>query len=998
MADNIPDPVEAREKKERDETQLRLSIFVCGVIILSWFLGAYGFSLVWAGFIIPLIFTVWYRKNCRILDGRVREAEIKVHRRKALRDEETAEWLNFVLNRWWNFSEVALCNLVRSSLNPVLEYSKPSFIESMELTEFSFGKKTPFLKYVKVFENVDEEDSPDIPASEANAFKPPVDMATRQRHLLVLVMDLCLHAPDTKIAIRVRLGGKMVGADVDVSIEDVSLSGRIQIVFEMDHLVPFPHMKSVAVTFLEKPDVDFDVRLMRAVQVMDIPMLKDFINALVMDSLTYALVDPGRIEVPLHEVDPDEMLSAAKKSTYADGILTVTLKGGMQEKFTDDYVWTSLQVGNLDEKNTEKILGGTTFEESISLLIYDLASDKLNVEVRGKRSFGTKYAIAKYKMFLGSLGLQKKKKVETTLSKEGIRGSKLEVTLEYSPLKTYEVSSRTDEQEFLEKYVKPTEESPVSGLLLVVVHSGERLFAMDDDGFSDPYCIVAANNEKIRTTPHVSESVNPVWESVVEFMVKDFTKTTLSFLVYDRDSNWQGQSDDFMGSCNLQMTLDEPAVIKRNIDLNYKVFGKKRSEDTVMKAGSLTVSVVFQPVESVGKSEKDVQPGGVPDGDDIDEINEHSKKHTMKSSMKIKRQVEEMKLIKELGVLVISLLQGKDMAAMDSNGLSDPFCVVRVNNEKKYKTNVAYETLKPIWNESVSIAMPQADDKINIDVFDKDVFQNDFMGTVSLTVDEIKESSKKGGPQWYKLQEAESGEIQLHFKVSIPGEQDEAEKAGEATLPTGENGNDSGISDAGETAEPAKDVFDLTLDKMDEYIESQIPPLFYSVSGEIIQGSDISGWGTFQIRACVHIPRRGRKGSVKHEKISMCTTPQLTPESGMAKWNYVFQTSGGTAIPNEANLMFELRDAKKKTAGKVKMSISEFFKDSFTKRARSATGSSAGGKYSETKWLNLEHDGMPVGRLQVMLSYSDTPDAPMAPTTVRKRSLLKKKFSSSSNL
>ena len=36
-----------------------------------------------------------------------------------------------------------------------------------------------------------------------------------------------------------------------------------------------------------RPDVDFEVRLMRAVQVMDIPMLKDFINALVMDSLTY---------------------------------------------------------------------------------------------------------------------------------------------------------------------------------------------------------------------------------------------------------------------------------------------------------------------------------------------------------------------------------------------------------------------------------------------------------------------------------------------------------------------------------------------------------------------------------------------------------------------------------------------------------------------------------------------------------------------------------------
>ncbi|KAL9958489.1 hypothetical protein ACROYT_G035509 [Oculina patagonica] len=129
----------------------------------------------------------------------------------------------------------------------------------------------------------------------------------------------------------------------------------------------------------------------------------------------------------------------------------------------------------------------------------------------------------------------------------------------------------------------------------------------------------------------------------------------------------------------------------------------------------------------------------------------------------------------------------------------------------------------------------------------------------------------------------------------------------------------------------------------------------------------------------------------------MCTTPQLAPESGMAKWNYVFQTAGGTAISNEAGLVFELRDAKKKEEGKARISIQEFFKEVFTKRTRSSTGSSGEGKHSNTKWLNLEHDGMPVGRLQVMLSYSDTPDAPVAPTTLKKRSILKR-FSSNSNL
>ena len=48
-------------------------------------------------------------------------------------------------------------------------------------------------------------------------------------------------------------------------------------------------------------------------------------------------------------------------------------------------------------------------------------------------------------------------------------------------------------------------------------------------------------------------------------------------------------------------------IIQRKIDLKYKVFGKKRSEDTTMKAGSLTVSAVFQPVESVAKSGEEMR-------------------------------------------------------------------------------------------------------------------------------------------------------------------------------------------------------------------------------------------------------------------------------------------------------------------------------------------------------------------------------------------------------
>ena len=35
--------------------------------------------------------------------------------------------------------------------------------------------------------------------------------------------------------------------------------------------------------------------------------------------------------------------------------------------------------------------------------------------------------------------------------------------------------------------------------------------------------------------------------------------------------------------------------------------------------------------------------------------------------------------------------------------------------------------------------------------------------------------------------------------------------------------------------------FNASFYSFSEYIQSQIPPLFYSVSGEVIQGSDITG-------------------------------------------------------------------------------------------------------------------------------------------------------------
>lgn len=100
MANEGPSEKELQEKREIQDTQFRLALFAVGLLSLTWLLGAFGFSYLWCVFLIPFYFTVLYRKNSRIIEGKVKEAEIHVHQRKALRNEETTEWLNFILNRW----------------------------------------------------------------------------------------------------------------------------------------------------------------------------------------------------------------------------------------------------------------------------------------------------------------------------------------------------------------------------------------------------------------------------------------------------------------------------------------------------------------------------------------------------------------------------------------------------------------------------------------------------------------------------------------------------------------------------------------------------------------------------------------------------------------------------------------------------------------------------------------------------------------------------------
>jgi len=95
---------------------------------------------------------------------------------------------------------------------------------------------------------------------------------------------------------------------------------------------------------------------------------------------------------------------------------------------------------------------------------------------------------------------------------------------------------------------------------------------------------------------------------------------------------------------------------------------------------------------------------------------------------------------------------GKDLTAMDTNGKSDPYCVIEFNGEK-HKTSRHDKTLHPAWNHSIPLPKGTAPIDITFNVFDHDaVGSDDFLGTGTLNVEfanlpqkhEIKLEARKG--------------------------------------------------------------------------------------------------------------------------------------------------------------------------------------------------------------------------------------------------------------
>lgn len=555
-------------------------IVVTGV--LSFLVAKLGGGTAWLILVLAVSGT-YYRTSIRRLrrnvrDDITREAAIK----RIESEEETMEWLNLFMTKFWVIYEPVLAATVVQIGNQVLAGSTPGFIESMAIESFTLGTKPPRVDHVRTFPKTED----DVSIMDWKfSFTPndTEDLTARQLKNKV----------NPKVVLAVRIGKGVVSKALPILLEDMSFSGHVRIRIRMMTL--FPHIQTVDISFLEPPDFDFVLKPIGGetlgFDINVIPGLTSFIHEMV-----HANIGPMMYAPNAFQLNVQQMLSGSALDS-AVGVLAITvyragnLKGsGRIGNTVDPYIVFWLKNEENGRTSVKKDTCNPRWNETKYLLVNNL-TEVLRMEIIDFNDFRTDKTIGSVSLNLDSIASNPEQK---GIHGEVLEGRKKKGTLVYDARWFPVLEGKTLE----DGTVEPPPESP-SGILRVVINQCKDLDPKQSMvGQLSPYVELAFNGKLLHNTNVVKRSNNPVWDDAFEFLVTDKDAGKVSFVVKDS----RGMSSD-------------PVIGKIQKTVDDLVESTEDGEDwhDFADAGRMRISALWKPLglSGVGGGTGYVEPIGV---------------------------------------------------------------------------------------------------------------------------------------------------------------------------------------------------------------------------------------------------------------------------------------------------------------------------------------------------------------------------------------------------
>ncbi|KAJ3678583.1 hypothetical protein LUZ60_002386 [Juncus effusus] len=408
-------------------------------------------------------------------------------------DFDRIDWLNKFIELMWPYLDKAICKQAKEIAKPIIAENTAKYkIESVEFETLTLGSLPPTFQGMKVYMTDEKE----------------------------LIMEPSLKwAGNPNVTVVVKAFGLKATAQV-VDLQVFALP-RIT----LKPLVPsFPCFAKIVVSLMEKPHVDFGLKLLGA-DLMSIPGLYRVVQDIIKKQVAQMYLWPKVLEVQI--MDPTKAMKKPVGILHVKVIQAFKLKKKDLMGKSDPYVKLKLtEDAKLSSKKTtvKRSNLNPEWNEEFKLVVKDPEGQALELVVYDWEQVGKHDKMGMNTVPIKTLTPEEPQTFTLDLLKnmnsndpqnEKNRGQ-IVLELVYKPFKESDTDEFSEEGEGgMEKAPEGTPDG--GGLLVVGVHEASDL---EGKHHTNPFVKVLFKGEE-KKTKHIKKNRDPRWEEEFQFMCEE---------------------------------------------------------------------------------------------------------------------------------------------------------------------------------------------------------------------------------------------------------------------------------------------------------------------------------------------------------------------------------------------------------------------------------------------------------------------------------------------
>ncbi|KAK3020361.1 hypothetical protein RJ639_047814, partial [Escallonia herrerae] len=458
-------------------------------------------------------------------------------------------WLNLHLKKIWPYVNEAASELIRNSVEPMLEQYRPSMLSSLKFSKLTLGTVAPQFTGVSILEG--DHDA--------------------------VTMELEMQwdgNPNIVLDVKTR-----VGITLPIQVKNIGFTGVFRIIFK-PLVDEFPCFGAVCYSLRENRGLDFTLKVVGG-EISSIPGISDAIEETIRDAIEDSITWPVRQIIPILPGDYSDLELKPVGTLEVKLIQAKELKNKDLVGKSDPYAVLFVRPLR-DKMKRSKTLSNQLnpiWNEHFEFTVEDASTQHLTIRVFDDEGVQASEFIGCAQMPLKDLEPGKVKYIwlllvkDLQVQRDNKNRGKVHLELLYCPFGKESVFTNPFNPDFrltiLEKALKSGSDGTVAaadlpkslsqkkrdvivrGVLSVTVISAEDLPAADLLGKADPYVVLLMKKSEQKTkTRVINNTLSPVWNQAFDFVVEDALHDLLIVEVWDHDTFGK----DKMGRCIMTLT------------------------------------------------------------------------------------------------------------------------------------------------------------------------------------------------------------------------------------------------------------------------------------------------------------------------------------------------------------------------------------------------------------------------------------------------------------